>query len=45
MNAVTTEGPIAISVEASHWQNYESGVFDGCNQVYHPTVTGREQES
>jgi len=25
-------GPIAISVDASAWQNYEGGVFDGCNK-------------
>lgn len=32
MNAVATLGPIAISVDASLWSSYESGVFDGCNQ-------------
>jgi len=31
--AVATVGPIAISVDASSWSAYESGVFDGCNQV------------
>jgi len=33
MNAVATHGPIAISVDASAWGDYESGVFDGCNQT------------
>lgn len=33
MNAVATVGPIAISVDASAWSAYESGVFSGCNQV------------
>jgi len=33
MNAVATLGPIAISVDASAWSSYESGVFDGCNQT------------
>jgi len=32
MDAVLT-GPVAISVEAMLWKNYESGVFDGCNQT------------
>lgn len=31
MQAVATVGPIAISVDASAWSRYESGVFDGCN--------------
>ena len=25
-------GPIAISVDASQWQHYETGVFNGCSQ-------------
>lgn len=33
MAAVSEIGPIAISVEAIKWRNYESGVFDGCNQT------------
>ena len=37
MNAVATEGPIAITVDASSWSNYESGVFNGCNQT-HPEL-------
>jgi len=31
--AVATKGPIAISVDASSWKAYESGVFNGCNQT------------
>jgi len=30
--AVASTGPISISVDASGWKNYETGVFDGCNQ-------------
>jgi len=33
MNAIATVGPIAITVDASNWHAYESGVFSGCNQV------------
>jgi len=33
MNAVATLGPIAISVDATTFGAYTSGVFDGCNQV------------
>jgi len=33
MNAIATVGPIAISVDASAWSPYESGVFSGCNQA------------
>jgi len=33
MVAVATKGPIAISVDASAWHSYESGVFNGCNQT------------
>ena len=33
MNAVAEIGPIAISVDASSWGAYESGIFNGCNQV------------
>lgn len=32
MRAIATVGPIAISVDASNWSHYESGIFDGCNQ-------------
>lgn len=33
MEAVATQGPIAISVDASAWSHYETGVFNGCNQT------------
>lgn len=33
MNAVAKIGPIAISVDASSWHAYSSGIFNGCNQV------------
>jgi len=33
LNYVGTTGPLAISVDASAWDSYESGVFDGCNQT------------
>jgi len=33
MNAVAQVGPIAVSVDASAWGAYESGIFDGCNQA------------
>jgi len=33
LTAVANIGPIAISVDASAWSYYESGVFDGCNQT------------
>lgn len=31
MKAVATAGPIVISVDASKWHDYESGVFSGCS--------------
>jgi len=33
MAAVATLGPMIINVDASSWSDYESGVFDGCNQA------------
>jgi cathepsin L len=33
MNAIATVGPVSISVDASAWSAYKSGIFDGCNQV------------
>ena len=33
LNAVATVGPIAITVDASAWSAYESGVFDGCSST------------
>jgi len=32
MNAIVKQGPIAISVDASNWHAYHSGIFSGCNQ-------------
>lgn len=32
MNAIAKEGPIAVSVDASNWHSYSSGIFNGCNQ-------------
>jgi len=37
LNAVATVGPIAVTVDASAWGDYSSGVFDGCNQT-HPDL-------
>jgi len=33
LTAVATLGPLIINVDASSWSSYESGVFNGCNQV------------
>ena len=33
MNAVAQVGPVAVSVDASTFHSYSSGIFDGCNQV------------
>lgn len=33
LDAIANVGPISISVEAITWKNYESGVFNGCNQT------------
>jgi len=30
LNAIATVGPIAITVAASEWLDFENGVFDGC---------------
>jgi len=30
---VGTQGPLSISVDASSWSGYESGVFDGCDMT------------
>ena len=32
MYAIATIGPIAVSVDASNWHSYSSGIFNGCNQ-------------
>lgn len=31
MHAVATYGPVAVSVDASKWSKYETGVFNGCD--------------
>jgi len=33
LSHIASTGPIAISVDASAWSAYETGVFDGCNQT------------
>lgn len=33
LNAIAHVGPIAISVDASAWSAYSSGIFNGCNQA------------
>eukprot|EP00605_Chrysophyceae_sp_TOSAG23-4_P000607 GSChrysophyteH1.ASY1.ANO1.684.1 assembled CDS len=33
MGSLVEEGPIAISVDASSWHAYSSGVYDGCDQA------------
>jgi len=33
LSYLSTQGPLAISVDASTWSDYESGVFDGCDQT------------
>jgi len=33
LNYIATSGPLAISVDASTWSTYESGVFNSCNQT------------
>jgi len=34
INALGNVGPLIINVDASSWPQYESGIFDGCNQTY-----------
>jgi len=39
MHAVATKGPISISVGATNWHNYESGIYDGdCGLVTNHAV-------
>jgi cathepsin L len=33
MDALAHTGPLAVNVDASHWQGYESGIFSGCNMA------------
>jgi len=50
MRAVVERGPVAISVDASDWSSYESGIFDGCNKdaiINHAVVLlgfGKDQD-
>jgi len=37
MNAVSTFGPISVTVDASKWSSYSSGIFDGCDPD-HPSL-------
>jgi len=37
LTALATVGPLVINIDASSWSEYESGVFDGCNQT-HPDI-------
>eukprot|EP00441_Pelagodinium_beii_P019793 CAMPEP_0197655406 /NCGR_PEP_ID=MMETSP1338-20131121/39434_1 /TAXON_ID=43686 ORGANISM="Pelagodinium beii, Strain RCC1491" /NCGR_SAMPLE_ID=MMETSP1338 /ASSEMBLY_ACC=CAM_ASM_000754 /LENGTH=396 /DNA_ID=CAMNT_0043231045 /DNA_START=194 /DNA_END=1384 /DNA_ORIENTATION=+ len=32
LRALYERGPVAVSVDASDWQLYEEGIFDGCNK-------------
>jgi cathepsin L len=32
MEAVANKGPVVVSVDASGWNSYASGVYDGCSQ-------------
>ena len=33
MNALSSHGPLAINVDATAWDDYESGVFTGCDMT------------
>jgi len=33
LDALATQGPVTVSVDASTWSSYESGIYDGCNQT------------
>ena len=47
MNALYTEGPISISVDASTWHAYHSGIYDGCDaskpDIDHAVVAGKSK--
>ena len=32
LHAIYERGPVAVSVDASKWSSYESGIFDSCDQ-------------
>jgi cathepsin L len=36
--ALVVHGPIAISVDASEWHTYETGIFNGCNYANNITI-------
>jgi len=38
MDAIANYGPLAISVDASTWHNYESGIFTGCDYAKNITM-------
>jgi len=50
MRAVVERGPVAISVDATSWSLYSSGIFDGCSKdavINHAVVLvgyGKDQE-
>ena len=33
INAVAQFGPIAVVVDASNWSAYDSGIYNGCDQI------------
>ena len=38
MDAIAHSGPLAISVDASTWNTYESGIFQGCDYSKNVTI-------
>jgi cathepsin L len=34
VQALAQKGPLSISVDASSWSDYETGIYNGCNQSY-----------
>jgi len=34
LQSLVQKGPLSISVDASAWGDYETGIFNGCNQSY-----------
>lgn len=38
MEALATQGPLAVVVDASNWNTYESGVYSGCNYANNITI-------
>eukprot|EP01088_Endostelium_zonatum_P021276 TRINITY_DN82_c0_g1_i1.p1 TRINITY_DN82_c0_g1~~TRINITY_DN82_c0_g1_i1.p1 ORF type:complete len:374 (+),score=78.37 TRINITY_DN82_c0_g1_i1:69-1190(+) len=37
MRHIAESGPLAVNVDASSWQHYSAGIFNGCNQT-HPDI-------